>query len=141
MSYNFVTVHFFPAAADATRHITAEAALPQDMREYLEVQPTQGRMTGDWTWNAPQDVKRSDKEHGYAFAYTNLGMGHWRILYWNHDTNLWHVRLMGGENGHSATARYTDWLENGFGDEGTAMSIQQWMDKFQADASAASGSL
>ena len=76
--------------------------------------------------NAPKNIRRADKEPGYALAYKNLGMGHWK----NHATGLWHVRVMGGANGHDATEKYTDLLENGFEDEGINSSLEAWMNKF-----------
>ena len=108
-----------------------EVKITDEMREYLQCQPTKGRVTSNWLWNAPQDIQRTHKEPGYAFAYTDLGMGHWDILYWNHGTNRWHTRRMGGSNGHDATDKYTDLITNGFEDTGVESTIEEWMTKFK----------
>lgn len=128
---SFTDVHFFPSSNNATNSILDELKITDEMREYLQCQPAKGRITSTWIWNTPQDIMRTHEEPGYAFAYMDLGMGHWDILYWNHTTNRWHTRLMGGSNGHNATDRYTDLITNGFEDTGIQSTIEEWMDKFK----------
>ena len=130
MSYTFTDINFFPSVDNTTIHILDESNLTGELRKYLQCEPSKGRLCGDWVWNAPKDIRRTDKEPGYALAYTNLGMGHWNMLYWNHATGLWHVRVMGGANGHDATEKYMDLLENGFEDDGMESSLEAWMNKF-----------
>ena len=133
MSYQEVyqEIHFFPSSNNATISILDEVHITNDMREYLQCQPTKGRVISNWIWNAPQGIMRTPDEPGYAFAYTDLGMGHWDILYWNYDTNRWHTRRMGGSNGHDATYKYTDLITNGFADTGVESTIEEWMTKFK----------
>lgn len=130
MSYTFTDIDFFPTSSNTTVHVLEESKMPDDMRKYLLCKPSQGRLSSRWIWNAPQDIKRTDKEPGYPFAYTDLGMGHWNILYWNHTNDRWYIRLMGGANIHDATKRYKDLLENGFQEEGTICSVEEWMHTF-----------
>jgi len=130
MSYIFTNVDFFPSSNNATNSILEEVQITNEMREYLQCQPTKGRVTSDWIWNAPQDIMRTHDEPGYAFAYTDLGMGHWNILYWDHNTTRWHTRLMGGANGHDATDKYTNLITNGFADTGVESTVEEWMNKF-----------
>lgn len=134
MSYIFTDVQFFPSTKNATLPILDESTLPTDMREYCRCQPSKGRITTNWVWNAPEKLKRLPEEPGYAMAYSDLGMGHWNILYWNHTTDKWHLRLMGGSNGHSATKKYEELLSNGFEAPGLDGSIAEWMTKFQSES-------
>tara|TARA_B110000091_G_scaffold214461_1_gene268116 strand:+ start:52 stop:471 length:420 start_codon:yes stop_codon:yes gene_type:complete len=133
MSYQEVyqEIHFFPSSNNATISILDEVQITNEMREYLQCQPTKGRVISNWIWNAPQGIMRTPNEPGYAFAYTDLGMGHWDILYWNHGTNRWHTRRMGGSNGHDATDKYTALITNGFEDIGVESTIEEWMTKFK----------
>jgi len=133
MSYHFTDLNFFPTSDNTTSSIMDEPMLTDEMREYLQCNPTKDRLTTNWMWNAPEKIRRTYKEPGYALAYTDLGMGHWNILYWNHISNRWHIRLMGGANGHSATDRYTDMITNGFKDTGIQSNIAEWMETFQKE--------
>lgn len=133
MAYQFVDLNFFPSADNTTNDIMNEPMLTDKMREYLQCEPTKGRLTINWMWNAPEKIRRTHNEPGYAMAYTDLGMGHWNMLYWNHITNRWHIRLMGGANGHSATVKYTDLITNGFEDTGKQSTIAEWMDTFKKE--------
>ena len=110
----YIDDYFFPTMEHQNVSVEQESNLPQHVKTYLSQLPEKGRLLDGWVWNAPQMIKRGSDEPGYAFAYKDLGMGHWEILYWNHKTDEWHKQLMGGENSLTATKRYKDWLANGF---------------------------
>ena len=133
MAYHYTDLDFFPSTDNTTTSIMNEPMLTDEMCKYLQCEPTKGRLTTNWKWNAPTNIRRTFNEPGYALAYTDLGMGHWNMLYWNHTTNRWHIRLMGGANGHSATDKYTDLITNGFVDTGKQSTIAEWMDIFKKE--------
>ena len=112
-----IDIDFFPTTNSQTLSITNEDNLTPEMHKYLKYAPTKGRLVDEWIWNAPNNIKRNHKEHGYAFAYKEMGYGHWLLLYWNHVTGEWHKQLMGGQNGWMAQERYDNWLKKGFENE------------------------
>ena len=133
MTYVFTDHDFFPSVEGANLSIMDEEHLSDDVLEFLLCKPTKMRQTGDWFWNAPENVKRHSDEPGYGMAYKDLGMGHWQVLYWNHAKSTWHICDMGGANGHDAASKYTKLVERGFRDDGRPRDIRDWFDEFSAD--------
>ena len=110
----YIDEFFFPTMDHQDINVQEEEKVTQHMKTYLSQSPEKGRWVDGWVWNAPKMIKRGSDEPGYAFAYKDKGMGHWEILYWNHNTGEWHKQLMGGENTWSATKRYKEWVAKGF---------------------------
>lgn len=133
MSYEFTDHDFFPSIDGANISILDEKHLPDDILQFLICEPTKMRQTGEWIWNAPENVKRHENEPGYGMAYKDMGMGHWHVLYWNHTNNKWHAREMGGANGHDAVAKYMSLVERGFQDDGKSCDIRDWFDEFSSN--------
>ena len=120
------SVHFPSCKATQSVHVLSEANLPSDLREYLSVEPTKQRQVGSWTWDAPENIRRSPDEPGYSMAIKDQGMGHFDLLYWNHETDHWVTVPMGGSNHLDCDENFKRWMSNKV--TGVESTLEEQMD-------------
>lgn len=93
---------FVHCTSTAPLRILDDAAVPAELRSYLEWEPEKERTYRGWRFLAPSHIVRSEDEDFYFIAM-HRHQGSVETIAWRRDGNQWQVRTHGDDGKFHAT--------------------------------------
>lgn len=82
---------FVHCTSSAPIRLLNEAKVPDDLREYLDWEPSKERSYLGWRFLAPDQIVRNEEENFYHIAMHRMS-GAVETISWRCDINQWQVR-------------------------------------------------